>query len=221
MLSGISNKIRIEALSDGVFAIVMTLLTVDIKVPTLVDPSNGHELMNKLWASWPLFRSYYISFTILAMYWIAHHGLFHLFAKHASRTITLLNILFLCLIALIPFSTHLIGQYPLNRVAVFVYGLNVIVIGSIQYWMLCLTVRDTQILHEGVTEKMIMQSTVRMLLPPIFAVLGIIAGFFHSSISFLLFAFPVLINIIPGSLNMIEEIFLKTKSKALNSFFEN
>ncbi len=203
------NKNRIEALSDGVFAITMMILVIDIRVPPLAVPANGYELMGQLWKMWPLFRSYYISFAILGMYWIAHHTLFHYFAKHANRPLTYINILFLCLITLIPFSTHLIGQYPINTVAVAIYGANVIVIGAVQYWMFRLTIKDPQALHEGITPQMLMHSNVSMLMPPAFAVLGIIAGFYHSSISFFLFAFPVVFNIIPGSLGFIERYFLK------------
>ena len=203
------NKSRIEALSDGMFSITMTVLIFNIKVPPLTGPVNGHELLGQLWKMWPLFRSYYISFAILGMYWIAHHGLFHYFAKHAKPSLTYLNILFLCLITLIPFSTHLIGEYPLNTVAVATYGFNVIIIGVVQYWMFCLTIKDPQALHEGVTQQLITQTTVRMLLPPAFAVLGIIAGFYHSSISFFLFALPVMFNIIPGSAHFLERIFIK------------
>ena len=198
------NKLRIEALSDGVFSIVMTLLIIDIRVPQLLMPENSQEMMGQLSRMWPLFRSFYISFAILGMYWVSHHALFHLFAKHANRPITYLNILFLCLISLIPFSAHLIGQYPHNQVAVAVYGANVIVIGVVQYWMLRLILDDAQMRHEAVTDKLIMQATVRVLLTPSFAVLGVIAGFYHSSFSFFLFAFPVVFNIIPGSLNALE-----------------
>ena len=205
------NKSRIEALSDGVFAIAMTILVIDIKIAPLTEKSGGYELMGQLWKMWPLFRSYYISFAILGMYWISHHTLFHYFAKHANRPLTYLNILFLCLITLIPFSTHLIGEYPINTVAVAVYGANVIVIGVVQYWMFLLTIKDPQALHEGATPQLIMKSTIRMLMPPAFAVLGIIAGFFHSSLSFFLFAFPVVFNIIPGSLGFLEHILIKEK----------
>ena len=191
------NKARLEALSDGVFAIVMTLLIIDIHVPQLVNVQSGSELARRLWDSWPLFRSYYISFAILGMYWISHHAMFHSFAKHANRPVTYLNILFLCLIALIPFSSHLIGQYPLNEVAVAVYGVNVIVIGAVQFWMMRIMVTDPQVLHDGVGGAAIREATVRMLLPPGFAVLGIIAGFYHSNLSFFLFAFPVIFSMLP------------------------
>ena len=63
-------------------------------------------------------------------------------------------------------------------------ALTVIVIGLVQYWMMQVVIRDSQILHEAVTDDLIIHWKVRMLLPPAFAVLGVIAGFYHSSISF-------------------------------------
>jgi hypothetical protein len=80
----------------------------------------------------------------------------------------------------------------------------------VQYWMFRMTINDPQALHEGITKHLITKSTVRMLLPPAFAVFGIIAGFFHSSVSFFLFAFPVIFNIIPGSLDFVMAVFIKS-----------
>jgi uncharacterized membrane protein len=200
-ISNTMNKARIEALSDGLFSVAMTFLIFFVKIPTIVHSSNGSELLGQLVKMWPMFRGYFISFAILGMYWIAHHGLFHYFAKQANRSMTYLNILFLCLIVLIPFSTYLIDEYPMNPTAVAVYGLNIIVISMVQYWMFRMTINDPQAVHESVTPHLIMKSTVRILLPPVFAAIGIIAGFFHSSISFFLFAFPVVVNITPGSLD--------------------
>ena len=165
------NKARLEALSDGVFSIVMTLLIIDIRVPQLLNVASGKEMMDKLWLMWPLFRSYYLSFMLLGMYWISHHAFFHMYAKHTNRVITLLNILYLCLISLIPFSTHLIGQYPMNQIAVSVYGSNVIMIGLIQFWMLRLIIHDPDMVHDNLTPRLITQGTIRVLLLPVFAIL--------------------------------------------------
>ena len=76
------NKSRIEALSDGLFSVAMTVLIFNIKVSPLTQPISAYELLGQLWKLWPLFRSYYISFAILGMYWIAHHTFFHYFAKY-------------------------------------------------------------------------------------------------------------------------------------------
>src|ERR1700751_4579955 len=64
---------RIEALTDGVFAVAMTLLVLDIKVPELQQPLATAELPLKLVALWPKFLSYTISFVILGVYWVGHH----------------------------------------------------------------------------------------------------------------------------------------------------
>ena len=203
------NKVRLEALSDGVFSIVMTLLIIDIKVPHLNDTGSVREMVDTLWAMWPLFRSFYLSFMLLGMYWISHHAFFHMYAKHTNRVVTLLNILYLCFISLVPFSTHLIGEYPTNQVAVSVYGMNVVLIGLIQFWMIRIVIHDQEMRHETLTQRLIIQGTIRVLMPPAFAVLGMMASFHHSSLSFFLFAFPVVFNIVPGTLNALEYAYNK------------
>src|SRR5215468_909030 len=64
---------RIEALTDGVFAVAMTLLVLDIKVPELEQALSSAELPFRLLALWPKFLSYAISFVILGVYWVGHH----------------------------------------------------------------------------------------------------------------------------------------------------
>jgi uncharacterized membrane protein len=67
------SRNRIEALTDGVFAVSMTLLVLDIKVPELQEPLATAELPVKLLALWPKFLSYTSSFVILGVYWVGHH----------------------------------------------------------------------------------------------------------------------------------------------------
>jgi uncharacterized membrane protein len=203
------NKTRIESLSDCVFSIVMTLLIIDIRVPAMTDANSIHELWGRLVLLWPLFRSYYFSFAILGMYWITHHALFHVFVKHANRPLTYINIVFLCFISLIPFSAHLVGQYPQNELAVSVYGGNVILIGMVQYLMFHWAVNDDANRHEAIDPKIVQQATIRLLLPPCFSLLGIIVSPFSSALSFVLFAFPIVFNIIPGTISAVERVTAK------------
>jgi uncharacterized membrane protein len=208
------NKTRIEALSDGVFAIVMTILIIELKVPNH-DPSHGiqnSELWEKLWALWPLWRSYFISFLILIMYWTAHHAFFHIYLKRATRWIALLNNIFLMFIGCVPFSAHLLGEYPKNELAVFVYGLNVIVIGIVLFVMLKIVDHHPELMHEDLSRRLIVQEKVRILMPPLFAVFAILLSFVTTSGAFFLFTFPIFFNIIPGTLNTLEKIILKRKA---------
>ena len=206
------NKTRLENLSDGVFAIVMTLLIIDIKVP---DSHGVHitnmELWQRLWDLWPVFRSYVISFIVLGMYWMSHHALFHLFAKNVNRVFANKNNLFLMFLALIPFSAHLLGQYPYNELAVIIYGINIILLGITFTLMYSYVIANKELVYENLPRRLYVQATIRVLLTPSFAFLGILVCFYNVSLSFFLFAFPIVFNIIPGTLDGLERVYLKIR----------
>ena len=130
------SKHRIEALSDGIFAFAMTLLVLDLKIPHSSTPSPADALGPTLLALWPKFFSYIMSFVVLGVYWIAHHGYAH-FLKRTDRWLLWCNLLFLMFIVLVPFSTDLLGDYPKQKVAVMIYGANFIALGLafyLQWW---------------------------------------------------------------------------------------
>ena len=91
------SKNRIEALTDGIFAVVMTILILDISVPQIFSHSSvggviaGAELLKRLFDLWPKILSFGISFTILAIYWMAHHRQLH-YIKHSNRSLIWINI---------------------------------------------------------------------------------------------------------------------------------
>ena len=131
------SKHRIEALSDGIFAFAMTLLVLDVKIPKLpADAVQAGQLGPTLLAMWPKFFSYFLSFVVLGVYWIAHHGYAH-FLKRTDRRLLWFNLLFLMLVVFVPFSTDLLGDYPTQRVAVMIYGANFVALGValyLQWW---------------------------------------------------------------------------------------
>ena len=112
---------RIEAFSDGVFAIVVTLLILDLKVPFLVLRANTHELAHHLVDLTPELFSWLISFVIVAKFWVNHSHVLGL-ARRADYALMWLNLLFLMGQAFIPFPTALMGQYPTNALAVSLFG---------------------------------------------------------------------------------------------------
>jgi len=114
---------RLEALTDGIFAIVMTLLVLDLSITGISQSSVQTELPQRLFESWPKFLSYVMSFIILGMIWISHHRMFH-YIKRANPMLMWINILFLMFVALVPFSTRLIGDYLWTQVPFVVYGIN-------------------------------------------------------------------------------------------------
>jgi uncharacterized membrane protein len=118
---------RLEALTDGVFAIVMTLLVLDIGITDIPQSSVQAEMPRKLLELWPQFFSYIMSFIILGMIWISHHRIFH-YIKSSNPILMWLNVLFLMFVALVPFSTRLLGDYLWQQVPFVVYGINLFLI---------------------------------------------------------------------------------------------
>jgi uncharacterized membrane protein len=100
---------RIEAFSDGVFAIAITLLILDLRIPAK-ELSDATSLLNAILGLWPSYFAYVLSFAMIGIYWANHHYLFKLFAR-TDHGLNLLNLLLLMFIAFLPFPTQLLGTH--------------------------------------------------------------------------------------------------------------
>jgi uncharacterized membrane protein len=125
--SSIFTTSRLEALSDGVFAIVMTILVLEIGVPMITGAAANTELMRELAEMWPKFLAYVLSFLVLGVMWVNHRFMFH-HIRRSNNKLAWLNILFLMFVSLVPFSTSLLGEYGDTQTAVVAYGVNLILI---------------------------------------------------------------------------------------------
>jgi uncharacterized membrane protein len=113
---------RLIFFSDAIFAIVMTLLILEIRAPDNVPPDvAATEVPNLVWALWPKFFSYVLSFLVIGTYWIAHHQTFR-YVRSYNRTLLWLNLVFLLSISFIPFPTDLLGEYGELRFSVIFYA---------------------------------------------------------------------------------------------------
>jgi uncharacterized membrane protein len=111
---------RLIFFSDAVFAIVMTLLVLDIRVPD-VPSDRVQEVPELVLELWPKFFSYLLSFVVIGLYWIGHHQTFR-YVRSYDRTLLWLNLVFLLSISFIPFPTDLLGEYGKLRFAVIFYA---------------------------------------------------------------------------------------------------
>lgn len=117
---------RLEAFSDGVFAIAITILILELSVPelpkTLPKELIAQVLGRKLLELWPgKLVAYILSFVVIGTYWVSHHMAFH-HIRHSNRTLLWLNITFLLCVSFIPFPTALLGHYFEQRIAVIIYA---------------------------------------------------------------------------------------------------
>lgn len=115
---------RLEAFSDGIFAIAITLLILEIKVPAPASAQAAGGLLAALGAQWPAFASYVISFVTVGIMWINHHAMFQ-YIRRTDRGLMLLHIPFLLLVSAVPYPTSLVAAFtgtPDARAASLIYG---------------------------------------------------------------------------------------------------
>jgi uncharacterized membrane protein len=122
---------RTLTFTDGLFAIAMTLLVVDLAVPTLSDTGSVHELADKLNDDSAKFISFFISFAVIGRYWFAHHTYFSALAR-IDRGLIGLNLLYLAFIAFLPFPTALLGEYFENPLSIAIYAVNVALVSGME-----------------------------------------------------------------------------------------
>jgi TMEM175 potassium channel family protein len=119
------NVERLAALSDGIFAVAMTLLVLDLHVPTTAL-SHGLRMLV------PQFVMYLMSFMTLGIFWIGQQTQLNQLAR-AHRSLTWMHLLFLFGITLTPFSTRLLAEYPTSRIALLWYWANILLVGVALY----------------------------------------------------------------------------------------
>jgi len=125
------EKSRLEAFSDGVFAIVITLLILDIRFPEVPYSQFATALVSVL----PRILAYVMSFIIIGLYWVVHHNSMHAMKK-TDRGFLWLNILLLLCVSFIPFPTSLLGRYPYQAWPIIIYGITLITCNAVGYIML-------------------------------------------------------------------------------------
>lgn len=124
--SGLTTQ-RVEAFSDGVFAIAITLLILEVRVPEGLHGDGS--LAQALAGLWPSYVAYILSFVMIGIYWANHHYIFQFF-RRTDHVFNLLNVFFLMCISFLPFPTAVLGKHvaePLNRqAAVSLYNLGLL-----------------------------------------------------------------------------------------------
>lgn len=205
---------RLDGLVDGIFAIVMTLLIIEIRVPEFHEQTNNGQLWDSLTKLAPLFLSYILSFSLLFTYWRA---CCYVMANAKSFTPKLTNnlALFLFFIGLIPFTTHLIGRYNYTTLAIFWYGLNIILIG-ISLLNLKRHILKYNI-HEDIkpTRKSIRHSNIRLLVPVICSIISIGLSFINTNLSMAVFTLLILFSLTQRGADFVDYLIEKLLKKEL------
>lgn len=165
--------------SDAVFAIAITLLALEIRLPDVADYPTA--LQEALIGLWPKFFSFLISFWFVGNYWVAHHRVFH-YIRAYDRRLLLINLLFLMWIVLLPFSSSLLGEYGNQQIVAIIYALHVAVTGLSLSWVWWYASRDPRLMDTAqVDTREFRYNELRSLAVPLIFLFSIGVSFFSVS----------------------------------------
>ncbi len=196
---------RLDSLADGIFAIVMTLLVFEIRVPDLPTSATDANLVYALLDLAPLFLSYLLSFSLLFTYWRSHHFIASIYAKNIDIQFTNINAVFFLFVGLVPFSAHFLGSYSTYPVAVIVFALNVIMIGLSLFEMRNYAHRADDIANPRVSKVENRHAHYRILFPVFCAIIAIGISFFSIKLALSLFTIGILFNLSKRSTTLIDK----------------
>lgn len=185
---------RLEALFDGVFAIAMTILVLDLKLPADVNAANlfstlTTDILHRLFI-------YVGSFVILGTLWIAMNFQLGLLER-INRLYLWVNVFYLMVICVVPFSASLVGSYPLSSACIIFYAVNLLCASLAQ--LIIAECAHLCHLNSNVYSSAIRYAIIRRIfVAPIFYILSIFLAFTDTKIAFVALIAPTLIYIIPG-----------------------
>lgn len=173
---------RIETLTDGIFAIAMTLLVLNLDLPEVGKELTEAGLHDLLIAEMPIFFNYALSFILLAIFWIIHHQQFH-FIKRTDRKHLWISIFTLMFIALIPFSTSLVGDYPDDRMAEFFFGSNMFALGVLFNRNWAYATKGHRLVEASLDPRRIALGKKRGAVIPLVSLLAVLLSLIHPRLS--------------------------------------
>lgn len=176
---------RLLALADGTLAIVITLLVL------LIEPPPPHlsqgDVVKDVLEMGHYFAAYVMSFMLVGIYWLGHHGLFH-HIRRGDLTLVWLNLVFLMCVAFVPFPTALLVEYPKDRMAAVIYGLAQLLCSSSLGAVWFYAAHRRRLVSPNLPRDIVVRTSLKLGVGPFVYLLSILAAFQHRGLSLLLYA---------------------------------
>ncbi|CAN5133652.1 TMEM175 family protein [soil metagenome] len=180
-IEGGSEVDRIVYFSDAVFAIAITLLALEIRLPDVAS-STMPELLDALVGILPKLSSYAISFWVVATLWMAHHRIFH-YIEAFDRRLLLINLLLLMWVALIPFSGSMLGEYGEFQVSVIVYCAHMVLASLNLAWLWWYACKDHRLVDPDMDPRVVRYYSARSFLMPVMFLIAILISFVNVNVA--------------------------------------
>jgi uncharacterized membrane protein len=175
-----------------VFAIIVTLLVLEIKVPHITSHSSSRDLLLAIWSLFPKFISWVISFFTVCVIWVNHHRLLNMFSR-INHGLFWWNALLLMWVSFIPFPTAVLGDYPDNQSGVVLYGIVMMCMAmTFSLERLYVMAKPVLLIPEIDIKRFKSGTVLSIVFGPLLYLLGALLSFIHPLISFMIYlAIPV------------------------------
>ena len=194
------EKNRIEALIDGIFAVALTLLVLDIKLPEGVTYTTNEALWNRLVGLERHFVIYAISFVVIGIYWVAHHVQFH-YVRYTDRRLIWINMLFLLLISFLPFATDLVGDHEDLILPVEIYGVTLLLLSGLNFVHLRYLTRHPHLATRELNSVAVKLLKRRMALFTLVPLLSMILAFYSTRVALFAYLLILTAHFLPGHID--------------------
>lgn len=189
---------RMEALTDGIFAIVATLLVLEIRVPKLPEQYTSDEMHHAFREIIPSFIAFVFSFLNILVFWF-NHDYIGKTLSYFDKKVTFLNFFFLLFISLIPFTTAFVSEYPYSLEAISVYGGVLFMASFFALLMYYHIAFKSDMMHPSVNMQSRKRVWKKILIGPIAFVIAILLGLLHVAIPIVIYILmPLFFMFMPG-----------------------
>jgi uncharacterized membrane protein len=187
---------HVISFSDAIFAFAITIMTLSVDIPDLPTNLTQAELLDELYALYPQFESYVISFAVIAIFWVSYHQVFN-HIKGSHITIVYLNLLFLLLITLLSLSTSLIINYETYQIPYVIYCFIVVMTSLLLALIWWYAIKNKGLVEENLHPFFIKGVLANLISIPIIFTISIIISFVNLDIAqyFWLVIIPITIAI--------------------------
>lgn len=193
------SSIRLEALGDGIFSIVMTILVIELKLP-VVKGNSFRDLLDGLYQTRLELICFFISFIILGIMWFGHRMVFE-YISRVNRYFIFLGVLFYMMVCLVPFSTRFLAANTLQWYAILMYALNLSTCNLALYIQWCYGIQRLTLHARVLPDEVRVVAKRLFLISPILYSVAIVFSFFLPLVSIIIFFVTPILYLIPNKID--------------------
>jgi uncharacterized membrane protein len=194
------GKARVEALTDGIFGAVMTILGLSLTIPYITGPPI--QLLPEFTSVISGVLIYALSFVTVAVFWVGHHVTFF-YVKRTDRTLIWLNNFFLLFVGLVPLTTALLGRHVVEQLTIVAYGLNLLAAQLLLYVTFWYATVHHHLVDSDLDEALIRMARRRILMGPCLSGGAILISFLNPILSLGVYVLFPILYILPGRIDVL------------------